>query len=228
MTRRLVALSAAAALLAWSAVPSFADHPRGGHGGGGGNWNRGGWHGGGGNWNGGGWHGGGGGWHHDGHGGGWGVGPAIGLGLGLGLLGGALATAPYYGGYDYGYGYAPYSGTSAPTVVLVRSLSRVLPCGTRMPRSVATSRSVTSRNVPCASRKLAADLSPAALLPYLWDAAQARSAAVLSGTTTPEENLVRVNADRCANQKGKRPGRPIARLLSERSGILRQSEERSG
>src|SRR5689334_9747432 len=34
------------------------------------------------------------------HGGGWGVGPAIGLGVGLGLLGGALATAPYYGDYD--------------------------------------------------------------------------------------------------------------------------------
>jgi hypothetical protein len=70
------------------------------------------WHGGGGNWNGGNWHGGGGSWHHGGHGGGWGVGPAIGLGVGLGLLGGALATAPYYGGYDY----APYAGTPAPTV----------------------------------------------------------------------------------------------------------------
>jgi hypothetical protein len=35
-------------------------------------------------------------------------------GVGLGLLGGALATAPYYGGYDYGYDYAPYAGT--PTV----------------------------------------------------------------------------------------------------------------
>ena len=60
-------------------------------------------HGGGGNWNGGNWHSGGGGWHHGGHGGGWGVGPAIDLGVGLGLLGGALATAPYYGGYDYSY-----------------------------------------------------------------------------------------------------------------------------
>ena len=99
MTRRLVAMTAAVALLASSAVPSFADHPGGGHGGGSG-----------------GWHGGGGGWHHGGHGGGWGVGPAIGLGLGLGLLGGALATAPYYSGYDYGYGYAPYAGTPAPTV----------------------------------------------------------------------------------------------------------------
>ena len=99
MTRRLVAMTAAVALLAFSAVPSFADHPGGGHRGGSG-----------------GWHGGGGGRHHGGHGGGWGVGPAIGLGLGLGLLGGALATAPYYSGYDYGYGYAPYAGTPAPTV----------------------------------------------------------------------------------------------------------------
>ena len=137
MSRLLVALAAAAALLACSAAPSFADHHGGGmawHGsaggwhGGGGNpsgagwhgagagWHNagGGWHGGGGNWNGGNWHGGGGGWHHGGHGGGWGVGPAIGLGLGLGLLGGALATAPYYSGYDYGYGYAPYAGTPAP------------------------------------------------------------------------------------------------------------------
>jgi hypothetical protein len=118
MTRRLVAM-AAAMLLAFSAVPSFADHHNGGHGGGSGgrqggghNWS------GGGNWNGGGWHGGGGGWHHGGHGGGWGVGPAIGLGIGLGLLGGALATVPYYSGYDYdyGYGYAPYAGTPGPTV----------------------------------------------------------------------------------------------------------------
>src|SRR6516165_8816589 len=114
MTRGLVALTAAAALLAASAVPSFADHNGSGHGGGSGRW-----HGGGGNWNGAGWHGGGGnwnggGWHHGGHGGGWGVGPAIGLGLGLGLLGGALATAPYYS--DYGYGYAPYAGTPVPTV----------------------------------------------------------------------------------------------------------------
>ena len=111
MTRRLVAMTAAVALLASSAVPSFADHPGGGHGGG-----SGGWHGGGGNWNGGGWHGGGGGRHHGGHGGGWGVGPAIGLGLGLGLLGGALATAPYYSGYDNSYDYAPYAGTPEPTV----------------------------------------------------------------------------------------------------------------
>src|SRR5690349_7761188 len=106
MTRRLVALTAATALLACSAVPSFADSHGGGHGG---------WHGGGGNWNGGGWHGGGGGWHHGGHGGGWGFGPAICLGLGLGLLGGALASAPYYSGY-YGDGYAPYAGTPAPAV----------------------------------------------------------------------------------------------------------------
>src|SRR5215469_16574777 len=70
----------------------------------------------GGNWNGGNGHGGGGGWHHGGHGGGWVVGPAIDLGVGLGLLGGALATAPYYGGYDYGYDYPPYAGTPAPTV----------------------------------------------------------------------------------------------------------------
>lgn len=119
MTKRLLALTAAAALLAFSTVPSFADHQGGGHGrgsgswhGNGGSWNGGG-HGGGGNWSGGGWHGGGSGWR-GGHGGGWGVGPAIGLGVGLGLLGGALATAPYYSGY--GYGYAPYSGTPAATV----------------------------------------------------------------------------------------------------------------
>ena len=127
MTRRLVALMASV-LLAGSAVPSFADHHGGGHSGGGGAWRGGGWHGAGGgwhaaggNWNGGGWHGGHGGWHggggswHHGHGGGWGVGPAIGLGVGLGLLGGALATAPDYSGY-YDYGYAPYAGTPAPTV----------------------------------------------------------------------------------------------------------------
>ena len=106
MTRRLVTLTAAAALLASSAVPSLADQHGSGHGGGGVGWQA----------SGGGWHGGGGGWHHGGHGGGWGVGPAIGLGVGLGLLGGALATAPYYGGYDYGYEYAPYAGTPAPTV----------------------------------------------------------------------------------------------------------------
>src|SRR5499427_5566097 len=93
MTRRFVALMAAA-ILACSAVPSFADHHGEGHGGG--------WRGGGG-----GWHGGGGGWHHGGHGGGWGVGPAIGLGVGLGLLWGALAAGPYYSSYDYGYDYAP-------------------------------------------------------------------------------------------------------------------------
>ena len=85
MTRRLVTLATAAAMLvATTAAPAFAHD---------------GWHGGGG-------------WHH--RGGGFGVGPAIGLGVGLGLLGGALATAPYYGGYDYGYDYAPYAGT--PTV----------------------------------------------------------------------------------------------------------------
>ena len=44
MTRRLVAMATAAALLAFSAAPSFADHHGGGHGGG----SRG-WHGGGGN-----------------------------------------------------------------------------------------------------------------------------------------------------------------------------------
>jgi hypothetical protein len=116
MSKRLVALTAAAALLAFSAVPSFADHHTSGHGGG-----NGGWHGSGGSWNGGGGHAGGGNWnggswYHGGHGGGWGVGPAIGLGVGLGLLGGALATAPYYSGYDNGYGYAPYAGTPASTV----------------------------------------------------------------------------------------------------------------
>jgi hypothetical protein len=48
MTSRLLAITMAVALLAFSAVPSFADHHGGGRGGGGG-----GWHGGGGNWNGG-------------------------------------------------------------------------------------------------------------------------------------------------------------------------------
>jgi hypothetical protein len=47
---------------------------------------------------GGGWHGGG--WHG---GGGWGWG-GLGIGLGTGLLLGA-ATAPYWGGYGYGYPY---------------------------------------------------------------------------------------------------------------------------
>src|SRR5262249_8440125 len=57
MTRRLVTLTAAAALLAFSALPSLADHHGGGNGGGGG------WHGGGGNAkSGGGVGGGGGGW----------------------------------------------------------------------------------------------------------------------------------------------------------------------
>jgi hypothetical protein len=70
-------------------------------------WHGGGWHGG---WHGGGWHGGGwhGGWHH---GGGWGWGAA---GLGAGLAFGALAAAPYYGGYyaypPYPYGYYPNYG----------------------------------------------------------------------------------------------------------------------
>jgi hypothetical protein len=45
------------------------------------------------------------------------VGPAIGLGVGLGLLGGALATAPYYSGYDYGYGDNPYAGAPTSTVL---------------------------------------------------------------------------------------------------------------
>ncbi|MBV8446761.1 MAG: hypothetical protein JO357_04520 [Hyphomicrobiales bacterium] len=57
-------------------------------------------------WHGGGWHGGG--WRH---GGGWGWGAA---GLGAGLALGALATAPYYGGYyaypAYPYGYYDYPG----------------------------------------------------------------------------------------------------------------------
>src|SRR5271169_941864 len=118
MSRLLVTLTAAAALLACSVAPSFADHDGGGHGGGGGHGSAGGWHGGGGNpsgagwhragagwhnagagwhgsggnWNGGNWHGGGGSWHHGGHGGGWGVGPAIGLGVGLGLLGRSTST----------------------------------------------------------------------------------------------------------------------------------------
>ena len=116
MSRRLLILMSAV-LLASSGVPSLADHHDGGHAGSG-NWHggAGGWHGGGGNWHGG-WHAGGGnwhggGWHRGGHGGGWGVGPAI--GLGLGLLGGALATAPYYTGYNYGY--PPYAGTPGPTV----------------------------------------------------------------------------------------------------------------
>jgi hypothetical protein len=38
MTRRLVAMTAAVALLAFSAVPSFADHHGGGPGGGSGGW----------------------------------------------------------------------------------------------------------------------------------------------------------------------------------------------
>jgi hypothetical protein len=49
-------------------------------------------------WHGGGWHGG---WHR---GGGWGWGAA---GLGAGLALGAVATAPYYGGY-YAYPPSPY------------------------------------------------------------------------------------------------------------------------
>jgi hypothetical protein len=89
MSRRWVSLTTAAALLASTAAPAFADQGRwGGHGGG---WRHGG-----------GWHGGG--WHHGG--GGWGVGPAIGLGLGLGLLGGAIAASPYYNSYYYGYPYS--------------------------------------------------------------------------------------------------------------------------
>src|SRR5262252_5582518 len=67
MSRRFVTLTAAAVLWACSALPSFADHHGGGHGGGGshggaGIWSgagshvAGGWHGGVGNWNGGGWH----------------------------------------------------------------------------------------------------------------------------------------------------------------------------
>ena len=143
MARRFVTLTVAAVLLSSSALPSFADHHNGGHGGwhgAGGTANAGAWHGGARNWNGGGWphgtgavwqsagggwHGGGnwnGGWHgggwqhHDHRGGGWGVGPAIGLGVGLGLFGGALAAAPYYGGYDYSYDYTPYPATPGPTV----------------------------------------------------------------------------------------------------------------
>ena len=67
-----------------------------------------------------GWHSGGG-WHH---GGGWGWGAA---GLGAGLALGAVATAPYYGGYYayppspygyypdyYGYGYPGYYGYGSP------------------------------------------------------------------------------------------------------------------
>jgi len=60
----------------------------------------GGFHGG---FHGGGWHGGG--WHGGWRGGrGWGWGPAIVGGVALG----ALATAPYWGGYGYGYGCGPY------------------------------------------------------------------------------------------------------------------------
>ena len=58
MTRRLVTLTAATALLLSSVAPSFADHNRGGHGGSGG-----GSHGGRGSWSGGGSHVASGGWH---------------------------------------------------------------------------------------------------------------------------------------------------------------------
>jgi hypothetical protein len=63
MTKRLGTLTAAAVLLACSAVPSFADGHGGGHGGGGWRASGGGSHSGGGNWNGGGSHGAGAGWH---------------------------------------------------------------------------------------------------------------------------------------------------------------------
>jgi hypothetical protein len=61
------------------------------------------WHGGGGGWHGGGWRGGGvwhgGGWRGGHWYGGW-WGPAV----VAGLAAGAIATAPYWGGYGYGYG----------------------------------------------------------------------------------------------------------------------------
>src|SRR6266478_1401300 len=64
--------------------------------------------------------------------------PTLGLGLGLGLLGGALATAPYYP--------APYlrSTRLRPCsnrphhLVLVRSISAILPICSHVPGSMAT------------------------------------------------------------------------------------------
>ena len=115
-------------------------------------------------------------------------------------------------------------------------------------KTMAASCSVTGRNVPWASRKLAADLRPAAGLAsrtehaedlycitrrsspvrtgtfiYFWGAAQARSAAVPCRGQRRRTWCVSTPTD-ARNQKGKRPGRPIGRLLSQRFGILRESE----
>jgi hypothetical protein len=139
MTRRFVALTAAAVLLTCSADPSFADHHGDGHGGGSGGWhgggvtaNAGGWHGGAPHWNGGGWphgagavwHSAGGGWHDVGgnwnggwHGGGWqhhdhhsgGWGVGPAIGLGVGL--GLLGGALAAAPY---YGGSDYSYDHTP------------------------------------------------------------------------------------------------------------------
>ena len=79
MIKRLLTLTAAAALLLGTTAPSFAAWRGGGS-----------WH-----WHGGSWHG------HVWHGGGWVWGPAVGAAVGLGVLGAAIASAPYYYGYPY-------------------------------------------------------------------------------------------------------------------------------
>jgi hypothetical protein len=114
MTRISKTIVAGLASLAMAAAVVLPTSPAsaGGWRMGGGGWHGGGW---GGGWHGGGWHGGWGGWHggwagrgvwHPGYwrGGywynGW-WGPAIAAGV---LTGAAIASAPYWGGYGYGYG----------------------------------------------------------------------------------------------------------------------------
>jgi len=115
MIKPIFAAITATVLLASSAVPSSAQYRyRGGYGYGGG-------------WNGGGWNG--------------GSGAALGLGLGLGLLGGALATAPYYGRTLLRSTRLWLRPCSSRThhLVLVRSIPAILPIRAKLPDCLAAS-----------------------------------------------------------------------------------------
>ena len=114
MFRTLLAAITVTALLVSSALPAYAEyyHRGGGYGYGGG----GGWHGG--RWNG-------------------GDGATLGLGLGLGLLGGALARLPTIQHPITQHPATPLL-QSPHHLVLVRSISAILPICSHVPGSMAT------------------------------------------------------------------------------------------
>src|SRR6185437_10932911 len=105
ISKTLVAGLAAAATVAAVVLPPTPASAGGHWRGGGGGWHGGGWHGGG--WRGGGWHGGWAGgrvWHPGYWRGGYWYNGWWGPAIAAGVLAGAIATAPYWGGYGYGGG----------------------------------------------------------------------------------------------------------------------------